>query len=97
MEKEILEIEKVIDEKVRPALLDHEGNVKLLSYENGICKVRLLGKCSNCPSAKLTTEELIGKQIMETLPYVRDVVLVDEVSPELLLFARQILNHEVAV
>lgn len=89
------EIEQVIQERVRPALLDHQGDVKVLSFRDGICRIRLLGKCSNCPSAKLTTEELIGKQIMDVLPYVKDVVLVDEVSPELLDFARKLLNHEV--
>ena len=95
MEDMIKKIEAVIEEKVRPSLMDHEGDVKVLSYEDGICRVRLLGACSGCPSAQITTEELIAKEVMEALPEVKDVVLVQEVSPELMDFARKLLRHEV--
>lgn len=87
-------IEKVLEEKVRPSLLNHEGNVQVLEFEDGILKIRLTGQCSGCPSAKLTTEELIGKTVMEEIPEVKDVVLVNEISPELLDFAKKILNHQ---
>ncbi|PWJ51898.1 NifU family protein [Faecalicatena contorta] len=33
-------------EKVRPELARHHGNVKVVSYENHILRVKLLGKCS---------------------------------------------------
>lgn len=86
-------IEKVMEEKVRPSLMAHEGNVKILSFEDGVLKIRLTGQCSGCPSAQLTTEELIAKTIKEEIPEVQDVVLVNEVSPELLDFARTLLSH----
>ena len=72
-------IEKVLEEKVRPALLAHEGNVQV----------------AGCPSAQLTTEELIAKAVRDAIPEIKDVVLVNEVNPELLEFARKLLNHEV--
>ncbi|MCU6762352.1 Fe/S biogenesis protein nfuA [uncultured Roseburia sp.] len=87
-------IQEVLEKKVRPALLEHEGDVKVLSFEEGILRIRLLGKCSGCPSARITTEELIQKEIMEAVPQVEDVVLVQETSRELMDFARRILNHE---
>ena len=80
--------------KIKPSLLAHEGDVELVSYESGIVKVKLHGKCSGCPSAYLTTEELIAVKVKEKMPEVEDVVLVQEVNPELLDFARRILNHE---
>ena len=86
-------IEKVMEEKVRPSLMAQEGNVKILSFEDGVLKIRLTGQCSGCPSAQLTTEELIAKTIKEEIPEVQDVVLVNEVSPELLDFARTLLSH----
>ena len=43
----------------------------------------------------MTTEELIAAKIKEKMPEVKDVVLVQEVNPELLDFARRILNHEI--
>lgn len=87
-------IEKVLEEKVRPALLDHEGNVQVISFEDGILKIRLTGQCSGCPSAQITTEELIAKKVMDEIPEVKDVVLVNEISPELLEFAKKLLNHQ---
>ena len=92
----IKQIEKVLEEKVRPSLLAHEGNVQIVEYQEGVLKIRLTGQCSGCPSAQLTTEELIGKTIMGELPEVKDVVLVNEVSPELLDFAKKLLKHQIA-
>ncbi len=92
----IKDIEEVIKRKVRPSLLEHEGDVEVLSFEDGICRVRLLGRCANCPSASLTTEELIGKNVMEEIPEVKDVILVQEVSDDIMDFARDLIrrHHE---
>ena len=89
-------IAKVLEEKVRPQLLAHEGNVRIVEFQDGILRIRLTGQCSGCPSAKITTEELIGSVVMAEIPEVKDVVLVNEVSPELLEFAKKILNRQVA-
>ena len=49
-------IERILEEKVRPQLADHGGDIKSISCEKGIYRFRLLGRCSGCPSAYLTTE-----------------------------------------
>lgn len=87
-------IERVIESDVRPSLFAHEGDVRILSFEEGILRVRLTGHCAGCPSAQLTTEEIIAKTVKAQVPEVKDVVLVTEVSEELLSMARKILNHE---
>lgn len=92
---ELDNIQRILEEDVRPALMAHEGDVELISYKSQVVKVKLHGKCSGCPSAYLTTEELIAAKIKEKMPEVKDVVLVLEVNPELLDFARRILNHEI--
>lgn len=90
----ITRIEKVMEEKVRPQLMSHEGNVEIKELtEEGILKIQLTGQCAGCPSARITTEELIGKTIMEEIPEVKDVVLVNEINPELLEFAKMILGQ----
>lgn len=97
MDKKMIEtIEEVLEHEVRPTLLSHEGNVQIVSYDEdaGILRVRLTGQCSGCPSAQLTTEEVIEKKVKEKLPTVAHVLLVHEVSGELLDLARKILNHE---
>ena len=91
----IEQINEILETKVRPQLMLHQGDVKLISYEDGICRVRLLGACAGCPSASITNEEIIASEIKAALPEVKDVVLVQQTSEELLDFARKILRHEV--
>lgn len=85
------DIERVLEEYVRPKLLEHEGDVEVIEYKDNILKVRLLGKCSGCPSANLTTEELIAAEVKEHIPEIEDVILVNEVSQELVDMAKQIM------
>jgi len=87
-------IETILNEDVRPDLLKHQGNVVVVSYENGILRIRLTGKCSGCPSASLTTEELIGERVKARLPEVQDVILVSGVSDDLIAQAKAILSHD---
>ena len=58
------QIENILNEKIRPSLALHSGNVKVISYTGGVLRVRLTGRCSGCPSATLTTEEFIKSEIM---------------------------------
>ena len=85
-------IEALLDEKVRPSLHAHGGDVIIKSYEDGVLKVKMIGKCSGCPSAHATNEELISA---DAFPEVEDVILVEEVSQDLIDMAYKILNHEV--
>lgn len=87
------EIETVLEEDVRPYLLEHEGNVQIEEYKDGILKVRLTGQCSGCPSAALTTEELITEAVKGRIPEIKDVVLVNEVSDDLIEMAKKLMSH----
>lgn len=87
------QIEAVLEKHVRPQLISHQGNVEIVEYTEGnVLKVRLTGRCSGCPSATLTTEELIKSEVQNHLPQVNDVVLVNEISKDLMAQARAILN-----
>lgn len=96
MAEVIEKIEEILERDVRPTLLSHEGNVQIVSYDETEknLRVRLTGQCSGCPSARLTTEEVIEKVVKEKIPEINQVFLVQEVSRELLDMARKILNHE---
>lgn len=91
----LADIEKVLDEKVRPHLRDHGGEIKSLSFEEGTYRFQFLGHCSNCPSAYLTTEEVVAEELKEALPDIKDVILVQQVSEDLLAQARALMgrNH----
>jgi Fe-S cluster biogenesis protein NfuA len=84
-------IEEVLDRDVRPALNNHNGDVVVVDCENNVLRVRLTGMCSGCPSAALTTEEIIAAKIKEALPQIKDVILVTGVSDDLILQAKAIL------
>lgn len=88
-------IEKVLDEKVRPELKHHGGNVIVTNFSDGILEVELVGQCSECSSAALTTENLIQNELQKVLPEISDVILVRRVSDELLDFAYKIFKHEI--
>lgn len=87
------EIEAVLDEHVRPLLRTHGGDMQVLSVEDGVLRFKLTGKCSGCPAADLTTEELIRGEVTGRLPSIRQVVLVQETSQELIDQARAILRQ----
>lgn len=57
-EKEtVKEIQKIIDEKVKPAVAQDGGDIVLAGYKNKIVYVRMLGACSGCPSAGATLKD----------------------------------------
>jgi Fe-S cluster biogenesis protein NfuA len=51
------QVEKVIEEKVRPALQRDGGNIQLVDVtDDGIVQVRLQGACAGCPGAMMTLQ-----------------------------------------
>jgi Fe-S cluster biogenesis protein NfuA len=85
-------IERVLDERVRPVLREHEGDVKVVSFEDGVLKVRMQGSCSNCPSAVFDVEQLVAAEVQAAIPEVERVVLAVGVSDELLEMARNLMK-----
>ena len=50
-------IVEVLDTKIRPAVARDGGDIKFVSFENGIVKVKLQGSCSGCPSSLMTLKQ----------------------------------------
>lgn len=93
MELTIENVEKLLEEQVRPSLALHSGDIQVVELTDGILKVRLLGQCSGCPSATLTMEELVNAQLKEAFPQLKQAVLVTGVSDELIAQARELMKH----
>ena len=92
---ELLErIEQVLDGEIRPQLLLHGGGMETVRLEGGRYVFRLTGQCAGCPSAYLTTEELIRGTLLERFPQLREVVLEQGVGADLLAQAKRLLCHE---
>ncbi len=86
------QIERVLDQTVRPQLQLHGGDVQVESLREGVLRVRLMGRCSGCPSANITTNELIEAAITQEIPQISRVVLISGVSSELMEQARAIMK-----
>lgn len=93
MTENLKRIETVLDEKVRPALRAHGGEIAVDHLEDGVLYVKLLGQCSGCPSADLTNETIVEAELTRTLPdLVQKVAVIQTVSDELWEQAKRLLR-----
>ena len=67
---------EILDTKIRPAVARDGGDIKFLSFENGVVKVQLQGSCSGCPSSTLTLKQGVQNLLCHYLPEVKEVVAV---------------------
>ena len=86
-------LETLLETLVRPALREHGGDVELVSYEDGVLRLNMLGRCAGCPGATLNNEKLLEGQLQPLLPELREVVLVHAVSDSLLAQARAMMTR----
>ncbi len=63
---------------VRPYLTSHNGDVELVSIEDGVAFVRLLGACQGCGSSTETLRDAVAKALLDHLP---ELVEVREAPP----------------
>jgi Fe-S cluster biogenesis protein NfuA len=64
-------------ESMRPFLNKDGGDVELVSYENHVVKLKLLGACSTCSISHLTMKAGLEETIKNLLPEVKEVLAVD--------------------
>ena len=86
------ELDNVINDRVRPQLLAHGGDIEVLSVSNGVLRFRLLGQCAFCPSAGLTAEQLVAQAVTGALTGITRVVLEQGVSDSLIAQAHALLS-----
>jgi len=63
-------------DEVRPALQMDGGDVELVSVEDGVVHVRLLGACGGCPMATMTLVGFVEERLRARVPEIRQVVSV---------------------
>lgn len=91
MQQEFEKIYAYFDANIRPGLQSHHGDAVIEEISDGVVWVKLLGECSNCPSASLTAEYAIKDVLLHEFPELKDVTVDQGVSQELLDQARAIL------
>lgn len=65
-------IEKII-EKMRPYVQMHGGDVELLEIKDNIVKLKVSGACVGCGMADMTYNQILGDQIKEEVPEVKEI------------------------
>ena len=94
MTEDLKRVEAVLDEKVRPALRAHGGEISVDRLEDGVLYVKLLGRCAGCPSADLTNETIVEAELVKALPeLVRKAAVVQTVSDELWEQAKRLVRE----
>lgn len=58
---------------VRPYLTSHNGDVELVSIDDGVAVVRLLGACQGCGSSTETLRDSVAQALLDHLPELREV------------------------
>ena len=56
-------INHIINEKIRPYILNHGGDIDFISLNNTDVHVRLNGKCGSCASSVSTIKNLVEKEL----------------------------------
>ncbi|HAY88781.1 MAG TPA: hypothetical protein DCY51_05020 [Bacteroidetes bacterium] len=64
-------------ESMRPFLRKDGGDVELVSYQDNIVKLKLLGACSTCTISHLTMKAGLEETIKKMLPEVKEVMAVE--------------------
>ena len=68
---ELIQIEEILDRRIRPGLQGDGGDLKVLSYNDNVLLVQYQGACGTCPSSTTGTLEAIR------------AILQDEYDPEI--------------
>ena len=66
----------VLDSKIRPAVARDGGDIKFVSFNNGVVKVELQGSCSGCPSSLMTLKQGVQNLLKH---YVKEVNSVEAI------------------
>ena len=64
--------------KVRPYLQRDGGDIEIMSIEDGIVYVKMLGACDGCMAIDITLKQGIETMLLENVPGVIGVVMVEE-------------------
>jgi len=63
-------------EEIRPFLLSDGGNISLLSINDNIVKVQLMGNCVSCTVNQMTLKNGVEMTIKKHAPQIKEVVSV---------------------
>ncbi len=61
-------------EYIRPAVQADGGDIKLVSVNDGVVNIEMLGACQGCPLSIATLKSGIERILMDKVPGVKEVI-----------------------
>ncbi len=71
-EKELKEVEEIL-QKIRPALKEHHGDLKVVDIREGEVYLQFEGGCTDCPIADVSVKNVVDMAIKGNLDWVKRV------------------------
>ena len=68
-------VEALADALIRPTLNRDNGDINIISLQNGILTLEFSGHCAGCPYAQNTLQNVIVKTIRRYMPQITEVIL----------------------
>ena len=68
------EVQKLIDERINPAVAAHGGQIELLNVEDDAIYIHMGGGCQGCGMANVTLKHGIEAMIQEVFPEIKHVI-----------------------
>ncbi len=76
------QIAELLRTRIAPRVARDGGNIRLLSYRNGVAIVQMQGACGGCPSALMTLKRGIETTLKHYIPELRRVEAALESNPQ---------------
>lgn len=69
---------KILDERIKPALMRDGGDIEFKKYTNNTVYVALQGACAGCPAASITLKNGVERILCEEIP---EIEAVEAITP----------------
>ena len=74
----IKEIETILKDKVAPSVAAHSGEIKFISFKEGVVTLLLSGSCSGCAMSKVTLHRGVENMLKHYIPEVQSIIGEDD-------------------
>ncbi len=64
-------------DSIRPFLKEDGGDVELVTIQDGIVKIKLLGACQTCDISHITMKAGVEESIKRAIPEIKEVIAVN--------------------
>ena len=73
---------RVVKDKVAPSVAAHNGEIKFISFHEGVVRLLLSGSCSGCAMSKVTLHRGVENMLKHYIPEVISLVGEDDEKAE---------------